>query len=258
MLPILLSFVLFAQQPAPSLNDFNGDWTTDLSTLSKEPEPERVVVKGKRFSRSKGAVSVPADGQFHSLGDVPYVDAVAVTILDRRRVRELDRFRGKIIYSITYAASGDGQSMRRTITDFGKPNGRAVSTVIDSARDGRHSPGEHLVSGAWRAVSIKKSQTGLIDTIRLRDGRYSLLGHDGYGYTAVIGGPPVSIRGDAETGRVSVTTQANDTVIVRMSLDGKKTALQTLRLQPDRHTIKVSVHREADGVEKTYLLRRVK
>lgn len=255
-----LSAILLAAPQAAS-SPFNGTWLMDLSSVTKDSKPEHLAIERGIFSRGdpKSALKARADGSFHRIsGDDRYVDAVAVTILNRRQVRELDRLNGKLVYSVDYDVSPDGNSMIKKVVDFSKPDHKPIPTTITYRRVGQPQRVGSLVSGRWQTVSLATTQGHLTETIKLNATQLSNRGPGGWGFDALIGGPPVPIDGDAADARVAIEMPNDRTIIQKMSLGGKPTAalLVTMTLQPDHRTITVKSRRMSDGDEKTWVLRK--
>jgi len=106
---------------------------------SEGAAPESIALDRNIFSRGDGAskLSVKVDGRFHSIPGDGYVDAVAVTMLGSRKVRELDRYQGKLAYSVVYVVSANGDTLTRKVLDYSKPDGRPIPTTMTYRRIGR-------------------------------------------------------------------------------------------------------------------------
>ena len=248
--------VLLTQPQSPS--PFNGSWLIDVPSAIKDAEQESFAIKNGIFSRGEGTSNliVKADGRFHPISSDDYVDAVAVTIVSPSKVRELDRFKGKLVYSVVYTVSPDGNTMTRKVVDFSNPDHRPVPTTVTHRRVGRPQRAGSLVSGRWATVGVTTTRDHLTETIELNGTRFSSSGPGGAGYDAMIGGPPVPMRGDAASARVAVNMPNDRTIVVNMSLKGISTVLMTMTLLPDDRTINVTARRLSDGVDSSWVMHK--
>ncbi len=191
----LFSLALLAGQPVVASSPFNGTWLMDMTSMQRPPEISTFSLKDGVFSRGdrEPGFAVKADGRSHRIARNDYIDAVAVTVLGPRRVREIDRLHGKIIYSVTYSVAADGRTMTARVIDFGKPDHKPVPTVVMRSRIGRAGRGPPL-SGRWQTTGATTTRGKLTEQFRLVGDRFSSIGVGGYGYEAVIGGAPAPYR----------------------------------------------------------------
>jgi hypothetical protein len=252
LLPALLLF----QTPGTN-SAFNGIWLMDIPS-TEGAAPESFSLDRGIFSRGDGAskLSVKADGRFHLVPSDGYVDAIAVTRSGSRKVRELDRYKGKLAYSVAYVVSADGSILVRKVVEYSKPDGRPIPTTITYRRIGRVVRGASLVSGKWRSAGVTTTQANLTEAMKLDGNRFSSWRPGGSGYDATIGGAPVPIKGDAEDARAAVDMPNDRTIIVTTSRKGEATVRTTLTLLPDDRTIDVTARRLNDGVDTRWVLRK--
>ena len=236
---------------------FNGTWLMDVPS-NEGAAPESFSLDRGIFSRGDGAstLSVKADSRFHSIPSDGYVDAVAVTLLGSRKVRELDRYKGKLVYYVAYAVSPDGDTLVRKVVDYSKPDGRPIPTTITYRRIGRAVLGASPVSGKWRSAGVTTTRAHLTETMKLDGARFSSWRPDGSGYDATIGGSSVPIKGDAADARAAVDMPNDRMIVVTMSRKGEATVRTTLTLLPDDRTIHVTAKRLNDGVDTRWVLRK--
>lgn len=252
----VLSILLMFQAQA-AVSPFNGSWVMDF-VPSKDVKPDTFAVRDGIFSRGNGKshVSVKTDGYFHSIRSDGYVDAVAAEIISSREMVEKDKFKGKLVYLVNYKVSPDGNKMISKVVDYSKPDGHPISTTIVSRRIGRSQRGGSLISGRWQTVEMKTSQSHLTEIIKLDGLHFSSSMPGGAGYDAVVGGPPVPVRGDATDARVAVNMPSDKLIVLDMSRNGKATVHKTMKLSSDGHTISVNARRFSDGVVTSWLLHR--
>nr|WP_299851245.1 hypothetical protein [Sphingomonas bacterium] len=248
---------LVAGQPAAPSSPFNGTWLMDLASIERPPEIKTISLKGGVFARAAQGLgfAVKADGHAHGLSRDNYVDAVAVTVLGPRQVREIDRLHGKVIYVVTYSVSADGRTMTEQVVDFGRPDHQPIPTTSTWVRIGRVEAGSPL-SGRWRATGATTTRGHRTHVFTLVGERFSSTGPGGSGYDAIIGGPPVPDKGDAATAQAAVTMPDDHTIVERGFVDGAQTITKTMTLLPDGRSIRVVMKRLSDSAVITWMLRR--
>lgn len=250
----LMACAIVAASPQTPSSPFDGAWIMDLGSIDGTDAPQRFVVARGRFGRD--TMIVKADGRFHRVPGDEYVDAIAVTVTGRRRVRELDRFRGRLAYAVTYRVSADGRHLTRRVVDWSKPGGRPVPTVARHRRVGPLPAAGSLVTGRWRTTGVSTTRAHLTETFSLDGDLFTSRTASGEGFVATVGGPPVPMVGDAADARAAVEMPDPRTAIVRMSQRGNVTVTLTMCALPDGRTIDVRARRESDGHESGWTLHR--
>lgn len=236
---------------------FNGTWLMEISP-NNNAEPKSFSLNRGIFSRgdAKSKVAIKTDGRFQPIPDDGYVDAISVEIVSPREIREQDRFKGKLVYSVTYRVSVDGNTLTRKVVDFSKPDSRPIPTVITDRRIGKARSGESHISGIWHTVEIKTTRSRLTENIKIVGSRFISSKPGGAGYDATIGGPPAPMRGDAADARVAVSMPNDRMAVINMSRSGKLTVRMTMMLLPNGRTINVSARRLSDGIDTKWILRK--
>lgn len=254
----LLLIALMAVEPITASTDFNGAWVIDLASMEEPSAPQTLSLERGYFSRGddKPDFTVKADGKFHALQSGSYVDAVAVIRLSAQEVRELDRYKGKIVYTIVYKASRSGDTLIRDVTDFSTPDGKPIRTTITYRRIGSRAPQESSLTGRWRTVTVKTPDENLTQRIEVIGNRIRSTSAGGSGYDAIAGGPPVPVKGDAETARVSVVVPNARTIVGFGSLRGEATIETMMELSPEGRTIKVTNKQLKDGTVSSWTMNR--
>lgn len=239
MTPFILALALLGNQTQADVSPFTGTWDMDLASISPPP-PVRFSLQNGLFSRDDWHRPVKADGIAHATPKDEYVDAIAVTVLGLRRVREIDYFKGKPAYSVVYTISADGGTLTRLVTDFTHPDHKPAATSLTYRRIGR-SGSRASLTGTWRQVAVSANPEGLSDRLTLEGNHFSEVRSGGGGFDALIDGPLVPVRGDAASARMAVTMPDARTLVEHLSLSGASagTATITMTLQPDDRTIMV-------------------
>ena len=253
----ILSLALLVTQPAAAESPFNGTWLMDLASLQRPPEITTFSLGHGVFSRAAhgAGLAVKADGRVHAVASDNYVDAVAVSVLGPRRVREIDRLHGKIVYTVSYDVSADGRTMTERVVIFSNPDHKPIPTVTTRSRIGRPGRGSPM-SGQWQATGSTTTRGHLTRQFRLVGNRFSSRDPSGYGFDAELGGPPVPVRGDAATAQSAVTMPDERTIVEQGFVNGAPTVTKTMTLLPDGRTIRVVMRPPGETADVVWMLRR--
>jgi hypothetical protein len=218
---------------------FSGRWRIDTTTITEQAKPTVFRVRDGYFSRDRNP-SVAADGQFHAITGSDYVDEQSITIASGNLVKEVDKIRGKIVYTVDYEVSPDGNKLASRVASYTSPDGKPSLSETVQHRIGRIKKGAHLLSGTWKRVGVTADARS--DWILKLDGiRFSLRTPGGIGYDAIIGGAPVKLDGDNSGVRAQITRPRPD-LIVETDISAKGTVDDTLAMQvmPDGRTLKAT------------------
>ncbi|WP_132833425.1 MULTISPECIES: hypothetical protein [unclassified Sphingomonas] len=192
----------------------------------------------RRFKRDDNP-SIIADGRPHPVAD-DYVDEQTISVISDHIIREVDKIRGKLAYTVDYSVSPDGNILTCHVASYTSPDGNANRSTTVQRRVGPAKKGAHLLTGTWKRVSVEADARN--DWIlRLEGNRFSQRTDGGSGYDAIIGGPPVRLEGDNSGVRAQITRPRPD-LIVETDLSAKGTVDDTfsMQLMPDGRTIRVT------------------
>lgn len=258
MIALFPFFALALSTSQAGGSPFNGTWLMDVDSISGPTQTETLSLSKDVFSRGEpgSAMTVKADGLFHSKPSDGFVDAIAVTVVSPREVREIDRLRGKMVYLIVYRISPDGAALSEQVIDYSKPDHKPIPTTIVYRRNGRPTRGASQISAVWKTVKVATTRDHLSESLKLNGSRLSSSGPGGYGFDAEVGGPPVPIRGEADTGRVSVEMPSAHIIVEHLSLNGAATVDVKMTLLSDGRTIQVSATRRKDRSLSSWVLHR--
>jgi hypothetical protein len=228
---------LLVASPGHAQSLFEGRWRPDASTIQGDAKPAVILLKDGIFKRDSED-GVKADGGSHPVSGDGYIDEMAITIVGDRMVREVDRVHGKIVYSIDYLLSSDGDVLTWKVTSFANPAGKPVHSESRQRRVGILPPGSHPISGSWQQTALNV-EVGATDWILKHDGdRFSSWSLQGVGYDAIVGGPAVPITGDEAGGMATVTMPRPDTIVESLSLNGKVGGILTMTVLSDGKTMR--------------------
>ncbi|MGY2737338.1 hypothetical protein [Sphingomonas sp. UYP23] len=218
---------------------FSGRWREDTTSITGDTKPTVFKVRDGRFKRDDNP-SITADGRPHPVADDVYVDEQTISIDSDHLVKEIDKIRGKLAYTVDYSVSPDGNSLTSHVASYTSPDGKAVRSVTVKRRVGSAKNGAHLLSGTWKLISV------VVDSkhdwiLKLEGNRFSQRTDGGSGFDAIIGGPLVTLDGDNSGVRAQITRPRPD-LIVETDFSAKGTVDDTfsMQLMPDGKTIRVT------------------
>lgn len=218
---------------------FSGRWRMDTTSIAGDTKPTVFQVSDGRFKRDDNA-RITADGRPHPVADDLYVDEQTISIDSDHLVKEVDKIRGKLAYTVDYCLSPDGDTLTSHVASYTSPDGNPARSETVKRRVGSAKKGAHLLTGMWKRVSVTADARN--DWILKLDGnRFSQRTDGGSGYDALIGGPPVGLDGDNSGVRVQITRPRPD-IIVETDFAAKGTVDDTfsMQLMPDGKTIHVT------------------
>ncbi|KQS04561.1 hypothetical protein ASG11_10110 [Sphingomonas sp. Leaf357] len=228
----------------------------DTTSLKGNIKPTIIELAAEGF-RKDGSEVLKTDGQFHPVSGGGYIDEQSISVESDHVVKEIDKVRGKLAYTVEYVISDDGDTLTWHIANYTNPNGTAVMSETVQRRVGAATKGAHLISGTWERVSVKVDSKS--DWILKLDGsRFSWRTEEGTGYDAIIGGKSVKIDGDNSGARASITRPRADTIVeTDVSAKGRYDASLSMQLLPDNMTIRGVAHSRKQKGPTTFFLKRI-
>lgn len=218
---------------------FSGRWRMDTTSITGNTKPTVFYVRDGRFKRDDKA-RITADGRPHPVVDDGYVDEQTISIDSDHLVKEIDKIRGKLAYTVDYSVSPDGNTLTWHVTSYTSPDGNAARSETVQRRVGSATKGAHLLMGTWKRVSVTTDARN--DWIlRLEGNRFSQRTDGGSGYDAIIGGPPVRLEGDNSGVRAQITRPRPDLIVeTDYSATGTVDDSFSMQLMPGGRTIRVT------------------
>ena len=234
---------------------FSGRWRMDTTSITGDTKPTIFQVRDGLFKRDNNA-SVAADGRPHPVVGDGYVDEESIAVESDHLVKEVDKIRGKLAYTVDYSISPDGNTLTWHVASFTSPDGKAVQSETVQRRVGPAIKGAHPLSGTWKRVSVTVDSAH--DWIlKLSGNLFSQRTDGGSGYDAIIGGPPVRLDGDNSGVRAQITRPRPDLIVeTDFSAKGTVDDILSMQLMPDGRTIRAT---GVYGLEKrstTFVMRR--
>ena len=218
---------------------FSGRWRIDTSSIKGNAKPTVFQVTDATFKRDDNQ-AVKADGAAHRVAGDGYVDEMTVSIENDHAIKEIDKIRGKLAYTVEYVVSADGNTLTWHVASYTNPDGLAVRGDTVMRRVGQARTAGHLISGTWQRVGVTVG-AGNDDILKLDGKTFSWRTKGGGGYDAIIGGKPVKIDGDNSGARAQITRPQPDIIVeTDLSAKGNVDSRISLQLLPDKKTIRAS------------------
>ena len=254
----LTALALGITAPALAASAFDGTWKADVASVKLPTKPDVILLANGVYSCSScnPKLTVPADGAFHKVSNQNnYFDEAAVKVIDARTIEETDKRKGRIVYTSTSRVAADGKTQQIKWSDSAAPDGKTTTGVVNQMRVGAAAKGAHAVSGQWRTTSVGNiSDADLTVSFATTGAIFKSSTPNGYGYTATLGGKPVSPIGDPSGMMTAVRKVDAMTVVETNTRKGEMRSTRTMTVQPGGKTIKVDNVNKAQGTTTSYML----
>lgn len=227
---LLLAFAAIAVAQSA----FDGTWKIELSTPPASHADVWLVQHGiYRCESCAPPIEVRADGRDQRVTGQPY-DAISVTIVDARTIKEVEKKGGEIVSDETFTVSLDGNTVTDEFPNGEKRNGVPVYTKFIFTRIAKGPPGSHLLSGSWRMSQLENvADKFLLITLKAQNGALSMTRPTGQRFTASLDGADAPYKGDPSIDLVSVRLLSKDTIEETDKHGGKTLRVTKMTVAPD-------------------------
>jgi hypothetical protein len=223
ILTALAAFCLSATAAAQS--PFDGTWKVDMSKINFSPKPDvYVLINGMYECKTcTPPYKIKADGTDQPITGNPYVDTVAITIVNDHEIDETDKKGGKEVGSSKTIISPDGKTNSFSYTDSSNTNGGPpVTGKGQETRVASGPAGSHAVSGSWKMDKVEDvSDNGTVFTYKISGDEITMTSPTGQTYTAKLDGTDAPMKGDPGVTAVSVKMLGKNTFQETDKRDGK-------------------------------------
>ncbi|HTT98907.1 MAG TPA: hypothetical protein VMF58_12720 [Rhizomicrobium sp.] len=254
MKPFLLAALVAAvSTPVLAAGPFDGTWKIDVASVAPPSKPNDFLLQNGSYScRSCAApFTVPADGVAHAISGDPYVDSVAIKIVDAHTVVETETKGGKTQWVYTMRVSDDGQSMTTEMVDTSAGNGVPARGIFHQARTKDAPAGAHIVSGTWQTTKYEGfSDSAIVFTLKTDGDSFTFSQPTGQFWTATLGGPAVPYKGDPGITTVSAARSGADTIVEADMRNGKIVSTNTMTTRDGRTMALVFVDKLRNSTQK--------
>jgi hypothetical protein len=224
-------------------NVFDGTWKLDIGKFTMPEKPDEFyLVDGVYECRTCDVpFKVKADGTDQPISGNPYVDTVAIKVVNDHEVEETDKKGGKTVATATFMISPDGNTLMVKFSDSSNTNGGPPMTGNgQSSRVAKGPVGSHLVSGSWRMSKVDNmSDNATTWSYKVNGGEITMSSATGQTYTAKLDGTEASMRGDPGIDRVSVKLIGTNTLEETDYHNGKVVVVFKMTVEADGKTANI-------------------
>ena len=213
MMKFLIPLALLA--PAVSMADspFAGTWVVKPELTTFQERPLELMIERGAYRRSDCAapLELPANGSDQPVKGQPLFDQMLVRLVDRRRVEVVQRMAGKITWKGVYTVSKDQRSMMLEFDD--ERASKAVTGVMQYARQGNPLSGAHALSGSWQPERVTQlSASALTMTILEKDRGFAVAWSDGRSAESPLDAKYYPLNGYLPGAQISILHPRPDTL----------------------------------------------
>jgi hypothetical protein len=235
---LLLLFPLAAMAEGP----FDGTWKIDMSKVQMPKKPDVLVLKDGMYECKTCVppVSIKADGQDHAVSGHPYLDSIAVQVVDAHTIKETDKKGGKVVATTTMTAAADGKTAQFEFNDSSNSSGAPVTGNGQMKQVAAGPAGSHPISGSWVTANIANmSDNATQITFKEEGGMLSMNAPTGQSYQAKLDGTEAPYKGDPGISSVMVKKTGKMSMVETDKRDGKVVAVLTSTVSADGKTMDV-------------------
>ncbi|HEX3432360.1 MAG TPA: hypothetical protein VHT03_15905 [Rhizomicrobium sp.] len=201
----------------------DGTWKADLSSAQMPKKPDIFVLKDGMYSckTCTPAYTIKADGTDQAVKGNPYLDTIAIKVVDPNTIEETDKKNGKVVTTSKVTVAPDGKTDNFEFTDSSNTNAAPVTGKGAGKKIAAGPAGSHAVSGSWITTSFQSmSDNGVTVTYKTEGDMLSMTNPTGQSYTAKLNGADVPYKGDPGTTSVNVKMMGK-TLVETDKRDGK-------------------------------------
>jgi hypothetical protein len=222
---------------------FDGTWKTNPHSVTYSGKPAEYDVAGGMFSCPSCAppIKVKADGTPQPVAGNPFIDSLAITVVDDHTLKSVGGKGGKTRGEQTFKVSADGKTM--TVSFQGRPlNPGAAPTAITRTytRLTAAPAGANAVSGTWkRTAATSMSGAAGTNTFKMEGTVLHWSSPGGQSWAAALDGKPYPVKGDPGTDHVTLRKVSDSKIVETDWLKGKKVDTTSWTVSPSGKTLTI-------------------
>lgn len=228
---------------AQSLLD--GTWKIDTSNVSFPKKPDVFLLQNGMYSckTCTPPISVKADGTDQSVSGIPYIDTIAIDVVNDHEIKETDKKNGNVVGNATTTISPDGKTLSFEFTDSSNTNGGPpVTGKGEETRAAKGPSGSHAISGSWRPLKMDSmSDNATAVTYKTDGNQLTMSNPTGQTYTAKLDGTEAPMKGDPGISSVQVKMVGKNTLEETDKRDGKVITVFKMTVGADGKTARATV-----------------
>jgi len=242
--PLRAGLCLLLLLPLGAMADgpFDGTWKVDMSKVQMPKKPDVLVLKDGMYDCKTCVppINIKADGQDHAIAGHPYLDSIAVTVVDAHTIKEIDKKGGKVVATSTTTVAADGKTAHFEFSDSSNSNGAPVTGNGELKQVATGPAGSHAVSGSWITANLANMSDNATEiTFKEEGGVLNMSAPTGQSYSAKLDGTEAPYKGDPGINSVTVKKTGKSTMVETDKRDGKVVGVLTSTVTPDGKTMHV-------------------
>jgi hypothetical protein len=241
---LLVFGVPFVPALASAQSALDGTWKVDMNKVDFPKKPDVFVLENGMYSckTCTPPYEIKADGMDQAVSGHPYVDMIAIKVLNDHSIEETDKKNGKVVGTSTTTVSPDGKTMMFTFSDSSNTNGGPPVTGKGEAVLVAKGPaGSNAISGSWRTSKIENMSDNATEwSYKVSGEMITMTNPTGQSYTAKLDGTDAPMKGDPGISSVSVKMMGKDTLEETDKRDGKVIGVFKVTVAGDGKTAKAS------------------
>ena len=234
---------LFMPVVAAAQSALNGTWKAELNNVDFSKKPDIFVLQNGTYTckTCTPPYTVKADGTDQSISGHPYVDMVAIEVVNDHEVKETDKKDGKVVGTSTTKVSPDGNTLTFEFSDSSNTNGGPpVTGKGEETRVAKGPAGSNAISGSWRTTKMESvSDNGVTWTYKISGDELTMTNPTGQSYTAKLNGPEAPMKGDPGVTSVQLKLIGKNTLEETDKREGKVIAVVKMTVSPDGKSAKL-------------------
>jgi len=206
---------------------FDGTWKMDLSSTFSSTKPDVFVLLDGMYEckTCNPPYKVKADGADQAISGNPYIDTVAIKVVNDHEIQETDKKGGRVVGTLKSIISPDGKTVTFEFTDSSNTNGGPPVTGNGQETKVADGPaGSHAVSGSWKLSKFENLSENTDWTYAVKGDQITMTNPTGQSYTAKLDGTEAPMKGDPGPFHRTAKLQSSST----------KTSCRIVRTRPWR------------------------
>jgi len=243
--------------PATAQAGFDGTWKVDMNKVDFPKKPDEFLLQNGMYA-CKTCVppyNVKADGTDQAVSGNPYIDSVAIKVVNDHAIEETDKKNGQTVSTSTSTVSADGKTLAFTFSDSSNTNGGApVTGKGEATRIAKGPAGSAAISSSSRTTKIE----GLSDnatswTYKVSGDELTMSTMAGQTYTAKLDGTDAPMKGDPGVTSVSVKMMGKNVLEETDKRNGKIIGIQKMTLAADGKSAKLVYEDKQRGTQTEFM-----
>jgi hypothetical protein len=221
---------------------FDGTWKTDPSKVTFSTKPVVLSLKDGTYECKSCVVRtvVKTDGTDQKVVGSPYIDTLAVKIIDKNTIENVSKKDGKEVGRAKRTVSADGNAMTVEYKNISSANGEVITGKTSFKRVDKDPAGTNAVSGSWLPTKIdSRTDNAMTVTYKSAANIMNMTAPTGESFSAKTDGSDAPMKGDPGVTSVAVKIVGKNVLEEVSKRDGKVVGTQKMTVDASGKTAKV-------------------